>query len=128
MSVSPEHPIKRRCDVGAGEEYRYQDGGAWWDPSDNPFGAHLKTWVEARPKQQPAPRPIASRGLNDGFALEREGPGGFTVTTVGEMRDRTDLDQWEYCDATWGRWANWPTINGFTSESDDFPVIVRRKP
>ena len=49
----------------------------------------------------------------------------FGVTTVGEMRDRADLDQWEWASACHGTWTPWfPEFEA----APDFPVIVRRRP
>ncbi len=47
------------------------------------------------------------------------------ATTVGQMRDRVDLDQWEWANAASGKWIRWPRY--FMAENDDFPVVVRRK-
>ncbi|NIR35089.1 MAG: hypothetical protein GWN07_03300 [Actinobacteria bacterium] len=47
------------------------------------------------------------------------------VTAVGRMRDRVDLDQWEWANAGSGKWIRWPRY--FMAENDDFPVVVRRK-
>jgi len=52
------------------------------------------------------------------------------ATTVGEMRARTDLDQWDAADfgrVDSGGWSPCTWVIHLPQD-DDFPVIVRRKP
>lgn len=50
------------------------------------------------------------------------------VTTIGEMRDRSDLDQWEYANPYWGEWDSFAADGTrFDAESEGFPLVVRRK-
>lgn len=113
MTVTPEYPIKRRCDVGPDEEWR--DGaGHEWSFDDVYTSTAATTWVEVRPKQQPDP---------EGTWLPTPTEDRI-ATTVGEMRDRTDLDQWEFANrATWEIYHDPSALDA----PDDFPVIVRRR-
>lgn len=77
------------------------------------------------PDIQPAPK---------GFTLDRwflpgDADAGdvIHITTVGEMRNRIDLDQWEVANWEYDRWDKDVTQGFYWDGPDDFPVIVRRK-
>lgn len=115
------HIICLAADVPDGWEFRSITGLNEWNPADRRV-APLSQLVEARPVRQPDPKgKWVSDGNNHFLGL---------VTTVAEMRDRTDLDQWEYADTCsnhGGGWFSWAETFWTNEFDDDFPVIVRRK-
>lgn len=116
MSVTPEYPVKRRCDVRPDEEWRSGPNDSWVVSSRT--GSDSR-WVEFRRARQPDPL----------WLMVREDEGGFGVTTVDEMRARTDLKQWEY--ASNYESCEWLSMDVYwewdNEDPDDFPIIVRRK-
>ena len=112
MNISPE--FKASDDVTEGQEWRCGPRDTW---EAGPCGLP-DIWVEVRPKRQPDPLSLSS-AVVDGRTLH--------TTTVGEMRDRTDLDQWEVANWDHGEWGTYEDPL-YWEDPDDFPVIVRRKP
>ena len=110
----------RAMDVPKGWEFRRHDGGVWVEPySEVDEGSSVRTysprWVQTRPPQQPV----------------YDNPEGYIeissdktyVLTWGQMKDRPDLDQWEWMTAS----GTWDVIGGARWSSDNWPMRVRRK-
>lgn len=117
--TKPEYEIKSLLSVRSDEEYRFTCNDPWI-PGPALFDARDR-WVEVRPRQRRLPDPsyIVKYVL--------EGRTHF-VTTVELIRDRTDLNQWEYAGTDVPRW--YPVeinIERLADALDNHPIIVRRK-
>jgi hypothetical protein len=105
-------------DVPEGWEYRSSKdsmvSAGKWKPYNGPWLGSTGSWLQCRP---PARLP------------DPEAPywsaGNELVVSWAQMRDRTDLDQWERLVASATRhWAvDWSGL----SLPDDYPIRVRRK-
>jgi len=100
---------------------RYEVQGSELDPwrlIDDEYDVPAGRYLRCRPPQQPDP---------EGTWLPTP-TSDQIATTVGAMRDRVDLDQWEFA-CTWASgWASYDTSDAPDYDApDDLPVIVRRK-
>lgn len=129
-------------------DFKIPDGWRLVDYADLPKGAEYRTAVGSYLDR----KPYEGNGIHT-LVLIRDiqpDPKGFTldrwfmpgdadagdvihVTTVGEMRNRTDLDQWEYANNGY-LLCEWLPFDGEDrswdwddDDPDDFPIIVRRK-
>lgn len=120
------HVICRAVDVRDGWEFRSRANGEWIDHARSGGSYYDDQIVEARPGR--LHDPTFSWSWFDG---ERRLNG---ITTIGEMRGRSDLDRWEYADTDpqsvgWTTFSdlNWSTVVSSLLNRDSLPVIVRRK-
>lgn len=92
-------------------EYRYSADGKW-DGYDRE-GSDRAAIVQARP---------APLGPPTGIRFD-----DAIVTVWGEMRDRPDLDQWEYARAG-PHWPGWCICDATPRDTPGyFPLVVRRR-
>lgn len=115
------HIICLLRDVPEGWEHRFGPEDIWEPGRERrPYAAPVL--VEARPVRQPDP---------EGTDISLDGQFIGFVTSVGEMRGRTDLNQWEWACTDQGTWFqlydNALLFLLFAECTDDFPVVVRRR-
>jgi hypothetical protein len=117
--ASPGATICLGRDVPRTDEWRGNVHASEWVPMDEmrPDDDRI---VECRPIRLPDP--------NGEWVWSSDARYRYWSTTVGEMRDRTDLDQWGVA-APFGYWVKALTAARYWAEepaADSHPIIVRR--
>lgn len=99
-----------------GWERRRGDGGQWeWEPwRDDSFGgAYASNWYQVRPPAK-LPDPTAMWA-----------GGGQLVVVWAQMKDRTDLHEWEVLVRN-GTWVRVDDLD-LRPSADNYPIRIRRK-